>query len=97
MSSAEIPFLLNYLAAFQFLAVTLYAIFLDIARYAFGKMRINLLAINIEISSNSNDRFGINALATGTKSNTFIFRHGFTNLIVLRLWQKKGFINRVTG
>ena len=52
------------MAAFQFLAVSSYAIFLDIARYAFGKVRINILAINIEISSNSNDRFGLEA-ATG--------------------------------
>ena len=34
-----------------------YAFSLDIARYAFGKVRINLLAINTEISTKSNDRF----------------------------------------
>ena len=42
------------------LALSLYAFSLDIARYAFEKVRINLLAINMEISTKSNDRFGIN-------------------------------------
>ena len=41
------------------LALSLYAFSLDIARYAFGKVRINLLAINTEISTKSNDRFGL--------------------------------------
>ena len=36
-----------------------YALSLDIARYAFGKVCINLLAINTEISAKPNDRFGL--------------------------------------
>ena len=58
LSFAECQFF-NSLAAFRFLAASLYALSLDIARYAFGKVRINLLAINTEISTKSNDRFWV--------------------------------------
>ena len=46
------------MADFRFLTASSYAFSLDIARYALGKVRINLLAINTETSAKSNDRFG---------------------------------------
>ena len=46
------------MAAFRFMAASSYALPLDIARYAFGKVRINLLAINTEISAKPNDVLG---------------------------------------
>ena len=50
------------MADFRFLAVSFPVFSLDIARYAIGKVRENLLAINMEISTKSNDRFGINEI-----------------------------------
>ncbi len=46
---------------------------LDIARYAIGKGRKNLLAINMEISTKSNDRFGLNGAVQGVRAK-YIWR-----------------------
>ena len=54
------------MAAFRFLAASSYALSLDIARYVFGKVPINPLAINTEIRAKSNDRFGLKLKKTYT-------------------------------